>query len=99
MSLNTRSKCVLVGVGLFFGLAATPSVAAGTAAPAPHGQPGNVEVVHLSVDGRYDSPEGLDNPRPTGAHPALRDHALATRLLSTQRQTCAREKGSRFENS
>jgi alpha-L-rhamnosidase len=40
------------------------------AAAAPAGATSNpsgssVRVVRLSVDGRYDSPLGLDNPRPT----------------------------------
>ncbi|MFG2004250.1 family 78 glycoside hydrolase catalytic domain [Spirillospora sp. NPDC048911] len=45
---------------LLVGLAAPPPVAA--FAPGPRGY---VEPVHLGVDGRYDSPQGLDNRRPT----------------------------------
>ncbi|MBC6465866.1 family 78 glycoside hydrolase catalytic domain [Actinomadura alba] len=51
-------------MGLVLALVVPHSVSA-YADPTPHGAAGNVEVVHLSVDGRYDSPEGLDNPRPT----------------------------------
>jgi alpha-L-rhamnosidase len=69
MSFNTRSKLALTGLtvalALALGLVAPPAATDASAAPARYGQAGNVEVLHLGVDGRYDSPEGLDNPRPT----------------------------------
>jgi alpha-L-rhamnosidase len=59
VALDTRPARALVGVVLF--LAVTASQAAVGAA----GRGPDVEVVNLSVDGRRDSPAGLDNPRPT----------------------------------
>jgi len=57
-----RSLVGVVGVGVATALAVSQSAVGASAAPA---NVGNVEVVNLSVDGRYDSPEGLGNPRPT----------------------------------
>jgi alpha-L-rhamnosidase len=69
MSLTKRSKRALTSLALTpalaLALAAPSAVPEAAAAPGGRGPEGNVEVVHLGVDGRYDSPEGLDNPRPT----------------------------------
>jgi alpha-L-rhamnosidase len=61
MSSSKRAASVLAVTGLLLALAAPPSAA--VAHPSAHA--GNVAVVHLSVDGRHDSPLGLDNPNPT----------------------------------
>ncbi|SEG85572.1 alpha-L-rhamnosidase [Thermomonospora echinospora] len=61
MSSNKRARRALTATGLALALV-VPLSASAYAAP---GGAGYVEVVHLGVDGRYDSPEGLDNPRPT----------------------------------
>jgi alpha-L-rhamnosidase len=73
MSVEKRLMRAPAGVGLPLALAAAlafvlaapqPARAAPVGAAQP-GTPGNVEAVRLGVDGRYDSPDGLDNPRPT----------------------------------
>jgi alpha-L-rhamnosidase len=57
-----------------------------TTGASAHASSSDVEVVNLAVDGRYDEPLGLDNPRPTlswqiaetrraAAHPCYRPHA------------------------
>ncbi|SNT65465.1 alpha-L-rhamnosidase [Asanoa hainanensis] len=61
-----------------------PPFTTGASAHANSG--GDVEAVNLAVDGRYDSPQGLDNQRPTlswqisetrraASHPCYRPHA------------------------
>ncbi len=75
MSSHKRSVRVLVGAVLSITLALPASVGEAQASPAPPGQERNVEVVHLSVDGRDDPPEGLGNPHP----------ALSWQMVETQR--------------
>ncbi|MGH3392044.1 MAG: family 78 glycoside hydrolase catalytic domain [Actinomadura sp.] len=84
MSVNERSICVLAVTGLL--VAVLPPHGATGAHASALGQPGYVEAVRLGVDGRYDSPQGLDDPQPTlswqiaetrraGSHPCHRPGA------------------------
>ncbi|MEU5877873.1 family 78 glycoside hydrolase catalytic domain [Spirillospora sp. NPDC047279] len=61
MSAGKRSICVTGATTLLVGLAAPSPVAAHTATVR---ETGYVQPVHLGVDGRYDSLQGIDNRRP-----------------------------------
>ncbi|MEU6040739.1 family 78 glycoside hydrolase catalytic domain [Actinomadura sp. NPDC047616] len=63
MSVSKRSIGALTAMGLLVALA--PPHGAANATAASPADTGYVQVGHLGVDGRHDSPEGLDNPRPT----------------------------------
>jgi alpha-L-rhamnosidase len=60
--LTQRFLRALAGAGLVLAVVAPVSAVDAQAAPA---RPGDVAVVHLGVNGRHDSPEGLGDPRPT----------------------------------
>ncbi|WP_204358955.1 alpha-L-rhamnosidase [Streptosporangium sp. 'caverna'] len=60
-------------MGLVLAVVVPLSTTGAYAAAPSQGQPGSVEVTHLGVDGRYDSPLGLGNP-----HPVLSWQAVET---------------------
>jgi alpha-L-rhamnosidase len=85
MPIVRRKVSAVVGVGLAVALAAPPFVTGASATTASGGS-GNVEVLGLAVDGRYDAPRGIGNPRPTlswqiaetsraKSHPCCRSHS------------------------
>jgi alpha-L-rhamnosidase len=61
--LSKRWICAVAVANCFVALTTPPSAAAEGGAPSGRG--GEVEVVHLAVNGRHDSPQGLDDPHPT----------------------------------
>ncbi|MEV0714836.1 family 78 glycoside hydrolase catalytic domain [Asanoa sp. NPDC050611] len=82
MPTNRRTATAVIGGFLALTLVAPPFTTGASA----HASAGDVEVVNLAVDGRYDSPRGLDHPRPTlswqiaetrraAAHPCHRPRA------------------------
>ena len=64
MPVNRRSRRALTAMGLVLAVVAPFSTTGAYAAAPPQGQPGSVKVTHLGVDGRHDSPLGLDDLYP-----------------------------------
>ncbi|MEU8380467.1 family 78 glycoside hydrolase catalytic domain [Streptosporangium sp. NPDC048865] len=73
MPPNRRSRHALISMGLALAVVAQFSATGAHAAAPPEGRPGNVEVTHLGVNGRHDSPLGLDD-----LHPVLSWQAAET---------------------
>ncbi|WBB89861.1 alpha-L-rhamnosidase [Verrucosispora sp. WMMC514] len=65
MPSTKHTATALIGAGLALVLAAPPFVTAASGVGAAKGKPGNVQVRDLAIDGRYDSPLDIGNPRPT----------------------------------
>ena len=63
------------------------TLGAAVPAAAHTGSPGGVRVVRLSVDGRFDSPLGLDNVRPTLAWQMTPTGDCRQRICAADRQT------------
>ncbi|GII56018.1 hypothetical protein Pth03_44070 [Planotetraspora thailandica] len=64
MPVNKRSRRAMTAMGLVFAVVVPLTATESSAFAAAHGGPGNVEVKRLGVDGRYDSPLGLDDVQP-----------------------------------
>ena len=73
MPVNRCSRRSMIAMGLVLAVVMPLSTTGAYAAAPPQGQPGSVEVTHLGVDGRYDSPLGLGD-----LHPVLSWQAVET---------------------
>lgn len=65
MSSERRFLSIFAGVVLTVAVMAPHAASGATGSPGFSARVGDVAVGSLAVDGRYDSPLGLDNPRPT----------------------------------